>query len=224
MYTTTKTTLERAPFIDALLRNMGSMADATIEGNVFIDRDGEAFKDILAFLRSGCPVVSHVPLSILQREADFYGITGFQAVSGTKQVFLPESTKQHDTIKGVFHDLTRRGQKRYRFISALPADVPTQIGSKGMTGCVTEDVLAEFGFRLTPEPCTSAASPSADAKVKAASDDETDDEEPVVFKRTKLTHYVDLQTFSVPDDGSTWDKVEKRECDGREFAVVTKYC
>jgi len=45
----------------------------------------------------------------------------------------------------------------------------------------------------------------------------------VVFERIKTIHYVDLQEYDVPDDGRTWDVVEKREVDGQKFAVVTKY-
>lgn len=157
LYTTMRSTLERAPFIDAVLRNMESVGNASVEGNTFIDRDGEAFKDILAFLRSGLPVVAHVPVSILEREADFYGIKGFQALSAPRKLFLPESTKSKDTINGYFHDHARRGQgqKRYRFdVDNLPADIPTHIGSGGVRGCVNENDLAKFGFRLVEKDPT----------------------------------------------------------------------
>lgn len=49
------------------------------------------------------------------------------------------------------------------------------------------------------------------------------DVEELAFERTMTKHYVDMQEFSVPNDGSTWDIVETRELNGQWFAVVTKY-
>jgi len=200
------------------LRNMESLETPRLEGNVFIDRDGAAFQDILAFLRSGSPVVAHVPVSILHQEADFYGITGFQT---TKKLFLPEATKRQDTIRGVFHDHTRQGLKRYCFVDTLPADVPSCLGTGGVKGCVNENDLAKAGFRCIDKTSTSDASPDTMPGDQVSSID--DDEEPIVFERTVITHYVDLSEFSVPDDGSTWDIVETREFNGQLFAVATKH-
>jgi len=225
LYTTTRSTLERAPVIDALLRNQGSLADCSFEGNPFIDRDGEAFKDILAFLRSGFPVVAHVPVPILEQEADFYCIKDFRVISAPKKpkkLFLPESTKDQDTIRGYFHDVTRRGQKRYRFdVDTLPANVSSHQGSGGVSGCVDEKDLAISGFRLEPAP--PVAKTDSGEQVDEFTRIQAQMAEELVFKRTQITHYVDLQEFLVPDDGSTWDVVKSQSVNGQEFAVVTKY-
>lgn len=77
IYTTTLDTLTRCR--DSML---GAMFTGQIpvvrdsRGNVFIDRDGKAFRYILNFLRSGSLDLpgSFSELALLQREADFFQI------------------------------------------------------------------------------------------------------------------------------------------------------
>ncbi|CAK0890014.1 unnamed protein product [Prorocentrum cordatum] len=205
LFTATRPVLEQSSFFEGLLRNQGRIGNATHEGNLYIDRDGEAFRDILAFMRSGCPVAAHSPPEILDQEAKFYDVKNFQTMPNVKKVFLPASTTNKRILKGVYHDETRTGVKRYRFDSEqLPADVPSCAGRGGQRGCVPLDTLTKKGFRNI-----------------GSSTDEPDDE--VTFQRTATTHYVDLQEFVVPDDGSTWDVVQECEVKGHRYAIVTKY-
>lgn len=113
LYTTKVHTLRRAPFLITLIEESPEFGD-----HMFIDRDGEAFKCILAFLRSGLPVVSTIPKAILQQEAAFYRIENFQVCDVTK-----EST----THKGVIHGswvVDHNGEECHQFATdALPAGV-----------------------------------------------------------------------------------------------------
>ena len=78
VYTTTRSTLENAPFFDGLFRAVSSGATTTKDedGRFFVDRDSEFFKIILQFLRSGVPVMASTEqeLETLRAEFEFFGL------------------------------------------------------------------------------------------------------------------------------------------------------
>jgi len=217
-FVASKATLQKSPWFEAWLRNStksSHLASPMYQGKLFIDRDPEAFRDILAFLRSGRPVAKHADPETIKTEADFYLLdrVDFNFVGSGKRrsLFLPPSTRNQQRIHGTRHDRTRNGDSRYCFESEVqwPEDVPTHQGGGGKPCCVTLAGLTEHGFRKV-----SCEESRIGNRVM---------EGDVVFERIKTTHYVDLQEYDVPDDGRTWDVVEKREVDGQTFAVVTKY-
>lgn len=87
LYTTTQSTLLKYP--DSMLGALVSKDFAsTLDGNghLFIDRDGEAFKYVLNFLRSSqlCLPSNFTDIDLLAAEADFYQVTPL--IDAVKQI------------------------------------------------------------------------------------------------------------------------------------------
>jgi len=131
VYTTTRSTLENAPFFDGLFRAVSSGATTTKDedGRFFVDRDSEFFKIILQFLRSGVPVMASTEqeLETLRAEFEFFGLDKEDVIDRTPkqkvkqivridvmktnhQVAASESvmivTGTEASIKGLFDDAT----------------------------------------------------------------------------------------------------------------------
>jgi len=224
MYTTRKETLQQSPFFDGLLRSEATMQSCPFEGRVFVDRDGLAFKDILAFLRTGQPIVPSVPVQTLKVEADFYQIANFEFIQveqHPKKLFLPKDMTLRQKIRGRFHERSRSGQERYVFLSEeLPANVTTHMGSGGMKGCVYLKDLLRLHFRFCEPPSSQAAGMPTDKGVETDEDQDQDDF--VELERIVHTHFVDLQEFTVA--GAAWDSIEvHREESGQNYAIVKMY-
>jgi hypothetical protein len=127
VYTTTRSTLENAPFFDGLFRAVSSGATTTKDedGRFFVDRDSEFFKIILQFLRSGVPVMASTEqeLETLRAEFEFFGLDKEDVIDRTpkqkvKQIVRIDIMKGGNgatllivigteaSIKGLFDDAT----------------------------------------------------------------------------------------------------------------------
>jgi hypothetical protein len=126
VYTTTRSTLENAPFFDGLFRAVSSGATTTKDedGRFFVDRDSEFFKIILQFLRSGVPVMASTEqeLETLRAEFEFFGLDKEDVIDRTpkqkvKQIVRIDVMKTKSesvmivtgteaSIKGLFDDAT----------------------------------------------------------------------------------------------------------------------
>jgi hypothetical protein len=127
VYTTTRSTLENAPFFDGLFRAVSSGATTTKDedGRFFVDRDSEFFKIILQFLRSGVPVMASTEqeLETLRAEFEFFGLDKEDVIDRTpkqkvKQIVRIDIMKAGNgatllivigteaSIKGLFDDAT----------------------------------------------------------------------------------------------------------------------
>lgn len=215
-YTTTTSTLCRAPFFEAMLRNESSMrAMVDHEGYLFVDRNGVAFRDVLEFLRTGQPVVPSVPAHTLYVEADFYQLQGFQLVSDrepSKEVHLPAERVRRERLRALYAEYAgRRGlRKRYIFpYEELPTEMrlATHIGKRGAKGCLYEDQLVALGFRqrlihnsdpIVQHYPSGLCCPDA-AIVKPSNC-------ALCFERTIRTSWVDLQKFDLLP--GMWDVVD----------------
>merc|ERR1719242_2127755 len=71
-FATTKSTLQKSGYFKALLS--GKFGDKLQDGSYFIDKNGEYFKYLLEYMRSGYVAIPSAYASILQLEARFYQI------------------------------------------------------------------------------------------------------------------------------------------------------
>lgn len=208
-YQTIESTLCNAPFLDGLLRNSGEMGEERVglamkrcedaDGNLFLDRNGEAFKDILEFLRTRQPVLPSVSVSTLKVEADFYGITGFQVIeqpAEQKKIYMPADRVQHVRLEAVDKERFHQKTRFYFNEEELPAHILefTHKGKRGCGGCLYQQDLTKLGFKKVHV---------ASSKVTAGDDE---DDETYCFESAWRIAWVDVSRFDI--DKRMWDHVE----------------
>lgn len=161
-YSTTKETLCRSPFFEAMIRsvenNAGQARDP--DGNLFVDRNGTAFKDILEFLRTGLPIVPSVPESTLQVEAEYYCIPKFETIQekkkAKKDVALPSAILRREVLRASRIDRSSC-QARVMFNQSEAEDLPGHIVqhagyTKGGTLYMNLHKIKELGFSRVWQP------------------------------------------------------------------------
>jgi len=206
LYHTTRATLCQSPFFVAMLRSIdnsvGTEEDA--DGNLFVDRNGAAFKDILEFLRTGCPIVPSVHKSTLQVEADYYGITNFETIDEVphkKDVAMPPDTHRRELLRASKAERCN-GRMRFMFSDSEEAELPDNIRTatsttKGGTRYIYLSQLVGLGFRRVSKRMSQPGSKD---------EEEENDEDLPLFERTIRTAWVDLEKLDVVD--GVWDNVD----------------
>lgn len=130
-YNTTRSTLTKYP--DSMLGAMfsGQFVPTAFDtqGNYFIDRDGEMFRHVLNFLRSGrlCIPQSFQDFDLLEAEADFYQIPAM--ISAVKALHSQGKQKSGFYIEILDFEETAYF---YRFYSDPPRGIHTELKNGGI--------------------------------------------------------------------------------------------
>ncbi|KAL9558472.1 hypothetical protein MBANPS3_000890 [Mucor bainieri] len=101
-FSTSRDTLLKSKYFASLLSE-DSMANKTInnKGEIFIDRSGDLFREILYFMRTGSATLTDKRrLASLQEEAEFYQLQGMIEVIKQKEQTLSEMIQPQFFVKG----------------------------------------------------------------------------------------------------------------------------
>jgi len=176
-----------------MLRNMDSGIGQARDpdGNLFIDRNGQAFRDILEFLRTNKPVDTTLPPSIVLDEAKYYGIENFKLIEKPKKLALPPAYVQSEYLYPSSADKLH-GRMRFYFVEELLTPKmrrKSQSTKSGKTYFMLDDLI-QMGFRK----CTKRGA------------DDSGGEETTYFQRSVRVAWVDLDLCAV--DEELWDEIE----------------
>lgn len=131
LYTTTRSTLSKYPdsMIGAMFNGQFVPTNFDQQGNYFIDRDGDIFRIILNFLRSGrlCLPQSFKDYDLLEAEVDYYQIPALiSAVSALRH--------QESKRRGYYLEILDFEETAYfyRFYSDPPRGIHTELKNGGL--------------------------------------------------------------------------------------------
>jgi hypothetical protein len=209
LHTTTRSTLiSSSEFFDALLNgDFAPSLDA--DGNIFIDRDGDVFHDILSFMRTGSPVQSKFSEHILTKEAEYFLISGLTKI---KAPLLPPAFRRTDNVK--LAKYTSKSRKEH-FVVSHPDDITRDVVTyyvgqnvrgvniEGLKLCHYKKKKQQQDLTVMRRSTRTVGDVSEETEYEYDADDVDDN---LYYSRTVFTQYADPADVLV--FRNTWDSVE----------------